>query len=318
MMDTSGLLSTLRARDVKIWIEDDRLKLNAPAGALDAGLKAALATHKEDILAHLKRAADMERASAALVPIKPEGRRRPVFAVSGHGGDVYSLLHLARALDAEQPVFGVQPPGLDGSTPLDSIAALASYEIAQIRTLQPRGPYLIAGHCAGGTIAFEVAQQLTAAGDEVAMLALIGSPYPSMFRRPAQMMVYLGRHAGVLAACSWSERQQYVMGKLQRRLETPDAPPEGSADILAARQRVEQATVAAASRYVPEPYGGEMHLFITAEAWHRPQAWRRLARMAHDHLLPGLGVDDRLLAPNVGMLAAALQRTLDGCSPAAS
>lgn len=311
MIDTATLLSTLRARDVKVAIEDGRLKLNAPAGALDADLKAALVAHKDDILAYLKRAEARLSASAEVVPIKPEGTRRPVFAVSGHGGDVYSLLHLARQLDPDQPMFGVQPPGLDGSEPLTTIEELARHEIAQIRTVEPRGPYLIAGHCAGGTIAFEVAQQLTAAGEEVALLALIGSPYPTMFRKTPQMLVYLGRHAGVLAACSWPERQAYVRSKLQRRMAEPDAPPEGSADLLAARHRVELATVAAASNYKPRPYAGEMHLFLTAETWHRPHAWRRLAHISHDHLIPGLGIDDRLLAPNVAPLAAAFQRTLD-------
>ena len=116
------------------------------------------------------------------MPIKPGGRRPPLFIVSGYRGDVFFMLPMSRQLHPEQMLLGVQPPGLDGSEPLSSVEALARFQVEQIRRFRPNGPYLIAGHCSGGTIAFEVAQQLTAAGMKVAFLALIGSPFPSAFR----------------------------------------------------------------------------------------------------------------------------------------
>ena len=120
MMDAAALLSTLRARDVRLWIEDAQLKCSAPVGALDAGLREALASRKQEIMAFLRQAEALKSGPASIVPIKPEGRRPPIFAVSGHGGDVFCLLPLARHLHAEQPVIGVQPPGLDGTEPLKS------------------------------------------------------------------------------------------------------------------------------------------------------------------------------------------------------
>src|SRR5437660_4438041 len=177
-MDTAMLFSILRERDVKLWVEEDRLRCSAPRGAIDAELRTTLTSQKKDILAFLKRVQG-KNGPSTVVPIKPGGARRPIFAVSGHGGDVFYLLGLARHLDAEQPMLCVQPPGLDGTEPLMTVEALARYEVEQIRRYQADGPYFIAGHCAGGTIAFEVAQQLTAAGQQVALLALIGSAFPT-------------------------------------------------------------------------------------------------------------------------------------------
>lgn len=309
--DTATLLSKLRARDVKVFLDGGKLKINAPIGAIDAELKADLAARKDDILAFLQHAETLQRESPFLVPIKPEGHRRPLFVLSGHGGDVYAMRPLARALHPDQPVFGVQPPGLDGSAPLTTIAELARHSIEHVKTVQPKGPYLLAGHCAGGTIAYEAAQQLTAAGERVALLGLIGAPYPVMFRKAPQMCVYVARHARALTTGSWAERAEYFRAKLNGRLAEPDAPPEGSAVALAHRAHVEATTTAAAGMYVPRPYAGELHLFMTAEGWHRPASWRRLARSAREHAIPGLGVDERLLAANVAPLAAALQRALD-------
>lgn len=302
-MDMATLFSILRERDVKLWVEEDRLKCSAPAGALGAELRTTLASRKKDILALLRRP-EGQSGPAAIVPIKPGGRRRPIFAVSGHGGDVFYLLGLARHLDAEQPMLGVQPPGLDGSEPLKTVEELARYEIEQIRRYQAQGPYLIAGHCAGGTIAFEVAQQLTAAGQQVALLALIGSAFPTMFRRRTLAWLRLRRYAKALTSAS------EFMSKLQRRLHTPDALAGVSPAVLAARRRVDSATVAAVRSYKPRPYPGHIDLFITSDNWHHPHLWRAFGGAVREHRVGDFEIDDLLLGPDVTVLAASLQDTL--------
>ena len=268
MTDTAALLSTLRTRDVRLWIEDAQLKCSAPVGALDAGLREALASRKQEIIAFLRQAEALKGGPASIVPIKPQGSRPPIFAVSGHGGDIFCFLPLARHLHPEQPVIGVQPPGLDGSTePLTSVQALARYEIEQIRCYRPDGPYMIAGHCAGGTLAFEVAQQLIAAGQEVALLALIGSPFPSMFGRASLMWVRLSSYTEALTPGGFAR-------KLQLRLERQRAEAVVGPSALTARQRVESATVAAVRSYTPRTYPGQIDLFVTADRWHRSHRWR--------------------------------------------
>jgi hypothetical protein len=50
MTETAALLSVLRERDIKLWVEHDQLKCSAPAGALDAEMRAALASRKDELL----------------------------------------------------------------------------------------------------------------------------------------------------------------------------------------------------------------------------------------------------------------------------
>jgi thioesterase domain-containing protein len=310
VMDAATLLSILRERDVRLWVEEGRLRCSAPTGALDDKMRMTLANRKEEVLAFVRRMEGMKSGPGAIVPIKPAGRRPPIFAVSGHGGDVFCLLPLARHLDEEQPVFGVQPPGLDGSKPLTSVEALARYEIEQIRRYRPQGPYLIAGHCAGGTIAFEVAQQLTAAGQQPPLLALIGSPFPSMFRHAPMMWHRVRRHARALAFGSLAARRRHIMEGLERRLRWREAQKQIGTAVLAARQRVESATLAAVRGYKPQFYPGNVDLFVTSDEWHQSHKWRAFARAVREHSLGDFEINDLLLGSHVEVLAASLRNRL--------
>jgi thioesterase domain-containing protein len=309
MMDTATLLSTLRERDVKLWVEADRIKCTAPAGALDAEMRAVLASRKQEILAFLQGADALKSTPSAIVPIKPGGRRPPLFIVSGYRGDVFFMLPMARQLDPEQPVLGVQPPGLDGSEPLASVEALARFQVEQIRRYRPNGPYLIGGHCSGGTIAFEVAQQLTAAGQQVALLALIGSPYPSAFR-PISLF------ASRLTTGSLAERKQKVIRRIRKlihppeRVPQPEVPPEVNS-MTKIDLRLEVATLAAVRAYKPRHYNGDIDQFVSGEQWHHAYRWRRVARTVRQHSVGHLDIEEILRGPEVAVLAAALQMRLD-------
>ncbi len=307
MKETTALLSTLRALDVKLWLEDGRMRCSAPMGVLTAEMRAALASRKDQIIALLTLAEARRVNPPAIVPIKPDGHRLPLFAVSGHGGDVFWLLALARLLNADQPVLGVQPPGLDGSEPLRTVEALARFEVEQIRSVQPHGPYLIAGHCAGGAIAFEVAQQLTSAGEAVALVALIGSPFPSTFRRATQLRLRLRRHLQALTTGSFLERNRYVINKLQGRLQKRDEVSAVDPSVTAARARVESATVEAVRKYVPQPYAHSIDLFVARDEWHHPDRWRAVANTSREHSVGRFYIDDLMLGSHVEVLAKALQ-----------
>ena len=308
MIDLAAFLSALRERDVRLWVEGDRLRCSAPVGALDAETQATLVSRRPEILDSLRQV-DLKRYPPTIIPIKPEGRSPPIFVVSGHGGDVFYFVTLARHLGADQPLLGVQPPGLDGGEAMKSVETLARYEVEQIRRYRPEGPYLILGHCAGGTLAFETAQQLTAAGQKVALLALLGCPFPTMFRHTPQMSFRLRRIARALTSGSLSARQRFIKSALQRRLQEPDLPGIGR-DIMAARRRVEGATLAAVRRYKPRRYSGLIDLFITSDEWHLSRQWRSVADCVREHDL-GYGINDLLLGPHVAVLAAPLQDRLN-------
>jgi amino acid adenylation domain-containing protein len=130
-------------------------------------------------LARLLHAGAIARRWSNLVPIKPSGTRPPLFALTAGDGNVVGFAPLARHLAAEQPLYAVQPSGLDGQAAMDrGIPAMATRAIEEIRLVQPRGPYLLAGRCNGATVAYEIAQQLSAAGEAVALLASLDSDPP--------------------------------------------------------------------------------------------------------------------------------------------
>ncbi|HKX42698.1 MAG TPA: amino acid adenylation domain-containing protein [Burkholderiaceae bacterium] len=117
---------------------------------------------------------DRETARDSLVPIRAGDGRPPLFLV--HDGDGETLLYrtLAHGLQAGHPVYGLQPEAGDGHAMLHTrIPDMAAHHLKKIRSAQPQGPYLIGGLCAGGVIAFEVARQLEAQGERVALLALL-------------------------------------------------------------------------------------------------------------------------------------------------
>jgi amino acid adenylation domain-containing protein len=131
-------------------------------------------------LAALLGSSAAPRRWSNLVPVKPAGTRPPLFALTAGDGNVVGFAPLARHLAADQPLYALQPSGLDGQATIDrGIAAMAASCIAELRTVQPHGPYLLAGRCNGATVAYEIAQQLRVAGEEVALLASLDSDPPN-------------------------------------------------------------------------------------------------------------------------------------------
>ncbi|MFF3334543.1 amino acid adenylation domain-containing protein [Streptomyces sp. NPDC002888] len=120
-----------------------------------------------------------------LVPIRPEGTRPPLFMVHPMGGNVLCYLRFARHLSADQPLYALQAAGADpGVAPLRSLPELAESYLAAIRRVQPHGPYTIGGWSFGGFVAFEMARQLTAAGEEVADLIVLDTVAATPGTRP--------------------------------------------------------------------------------------------------------------------------------------
>ncbi|KIN73202.1 type I polyketide synthase [Sulfitobacter guttiformis] len=116
-----------------------------------------------------------------LVPlngVKP-AKATPLFVVAGMFGNVLNLRHLALQFGAERAVYGLQARGLIGdAAPHQTVESAAADYLAEIREVQPEGPYLLSGFSGGGITAYEMARQLKAAGEEVAVLALLDTPLP--------------------------------------------------------------------------------------------------------------------------------------------
>ena len=114
-----------------------------------------------------------------LVPIQPVGSRPPLYWIPG-GRAISSLSfrEVSLLLGSDQPVYGLESRLPERGEESESIPERATQYIRQIRSLQPEGPYFLAGFCFGGLVAFEMAQQLHAEGQQVALLALVSCVLP--------------------------------------------------------------------------------------------------------------------------------------------
>ena len=102
------------------------------------------------------------------------------------GGGVASYSELAACWGGGRPLYGLQAVGLlDDREPLATVGAMAAHYLAAVRTVAPAGPFLLGGWSLGGTVAFEMAQQLRRQGEEVALLALLDAPAPAGSGAPA-------------------------------------------------------------------------------------------------------------------------------------
>jgi acyl-CoA synthetase (AMP-forming)/AMP-acid ligase II/thioesterase domain-containing protein len=129
---------------------------------------------------HLARMIDNPATSwSSLVELQAQGACPPFFLVHGVGGEVASFKELARHLAVDMPFYGIQAPhATTEGTSAPSIETIAAHYLKEVRQLQPRGPYFLGGYSMGSTIAFEMAQQLGAQAQEVAMLAIVDSTAP--------------------------------------------------------------------------------------------------------------------------------------------
>ncbi|AMR28563.1 hypothetical protein A0257_16655 [Hymenobacter psoromatis] len=149
---------------------------------------AALFTHPTVAALALLMQRDNSKAITwdSLVPIKPKGSKTPLYIVHGAGMNVLLFNALARNMDTEQPIYGLQARGLNGlDKPLDRIEDMAAHYLAAIQAQNPDGPYALAGFSFGGLIAFEMARQLLAMGKEVRFLAMFDTyAYQSNYHLP--------------------------------------------------------------------------------------------------------------------------------------
>jgi thioesterase domain-containing protein/aryl carrier-like protein len=251
----------------------------------------------------------------SLVPIQPGGSQRPFFCVSP--GATLFLADLARHLGPDQPFYGLQALGLEGEQrPLTQLEAIATHYLQEVRSLQPAGPYRLGGRCFGSLVAYEMAQQLHAQGEEVALLVflddgpepLLPAPQPPAPRGVdyyLQRLIYhLRRRQLTRALRSQSEALQqalrYLVGSAQTRR----------------MLRLEEANMAATQRYVMRPYPGRITLMRSRatvargdKRWHL--RWEELAADGLEcHVVPGTHVT-MLKEPLVAELAARLRACLE-------
>lgn len=217
-----------------------------------------------------------------LVPFWDAPHRLTLFLVHAGGGMLWNYSPLVRHLAASVPVQGLAARGLDGAEPPhDDLIEMAGDYIAEIRAAQPEGPYLLAGHSLGGVIAFEMARQLTEAGQRVALLALLDTAAPALAnprdsdgendtQRLLDMVraieAFTGTNTGLDHAALRDRDGDAQVALVVEALRTNGAlPPGESASLVTDLLRVGKAHVSARRAYRPSHSDVPITLFRARE-----------------------------------------------------
>ncbi|MCG1048400.1 non-ribosomal peptide synthetase [Mycetohabitans rhizoxinica] len=124
----------------------------------------------------VKRDGIQENSFSVLLPLKPTGSRPALFCIHPGLGLSWSYMGLSNYLHTDQPLYGVQARGLDGTSPLAStLDEMVSDYLEHIRRVQPKGPYCLLGWSFGGIVAHSMAVRLEHQGEKVALLVLLDS-----------------------------------------------------------------------------------------------------------------------------------------------
>lgn len=248
-----------------------------------------------------------------LVPIQTGGQKTPLFCVHPGGGNVLCYLRLSKAMGEDQPFYGLQAAGVDGiRASLDSVEKMAAEYVSAIRSVQPHGPYCLAGWSAGGVIAFEMAQQLTDMGEKVAYTAIIDSGILYTLEILRSMWP-ANRTGGAFEMMSQNPTQKII----DFRTCSADAKliPDEADEAQAMRiMELFQSNVRAVCLYRPRPYAGRIDLFQAADplvkSRRKPLAeWQQLCSNTHLHVVPGNHLTV-VHEPNVQELASQLNQLL--------
>ncbi len=226
------------------------------------------------------------QSHGALVLLSRGQSGAPLFLVHHVSGDITAYRDLANHLGTARSIYGVRVPELGGNgTPLDRVEAMAARYVGAIRALTPRGPYLIGGHSAGAHIAFEMAQQLRSAGEEVALLAILEADARtrSWRRRLADAVRHEVENVRSLRG---TQRGAYLWRRfaswVERWRESEFAARAARADNRE-KNAVWRAVEGAVRMYAPDPYPGAITLFRATDrrvtkTYSRTLGWGRLAR----------------------------------------
>ncbi len=213
------------------------------------------------------------------VPMQTGGSKRPFFCVHPIGGGIFCFRDLVRHLGPDQPFYGLQARELsdissDGD-PYGTLEEMAGYYVNAVRGVQPGGPYLLGGFSWGSILAFEMARQLTSAGENVPLLVIMDTPAPDIVGKIANLddttlLLIIARDLGhqrgldlpvtfdSLSGLPPEEKFNYVLNEL------------GKANILTdevsqtwLRRHIDgyRARMSAVQNYSPGIYSGRITLF---------------------------------------------------------
>lgn len=220
-----------------------------------------------------------------LAAIQKEGTKLPLFCVHGDEANYY----LSRDLGKDQPFHGFFHQGEDG-LPMryTTVEDIAAHFISELRQVRPNGPYLLCGFSFGGLVAYEMAQQLARAGEQVPFLALLDTYAPGLFN------TVMAQERPWYEPLKKAALRRAI--RFYRRRGKPLPPKLRHFHIIDTYDRATQ-------RYAIQPYDGPM-LLIKAERSPGPEhmGWKDLVPQLRVAVSPGDHFD-MIKDPNAPVLA---------------
>ncbi len=265
-----------------------------------------------------------------LTPLQPQGTLPPLFLIHPGGGSVLNYQKLVSYLGQDRPIYGLEARGFEPGQPADnSIETMAKDYLQVIKTVQPEGPYHLAGWCLGGTIAWEMAQQLTRNGEQPPRLIfmdvnslmavdqipdatdLLAELVGRHLALPSDELNGLNRH---LRTMSWEDQLTYIISEAERR--NISLSPGFGVEQLNCIVQVQTGHEQAAQTYVPQPYSGELVLLqakdgVANQADDPTLGWHDLAQQVTFDWVPGDHMSMMRDPQHVKVLAQQLQAYLN-------
>ena len=208
---------------------------------------------------------------STVVPLRNvHASRPPLFIVHGVGGNVLGFYALAKCLDESQPVYGIQAQALLPERPaVLRLEQMAAQYVKDMREVCPKGPYHLLGFSFGGLVAYEIAQQLSAAGLEVGLVGMLDTRQPEWMRgfptrgpmhrqalwRMKMLYVNTRRRKG---------RLRYLWRRLSERFQRMNymyAASKGRSEVADTVRNVREINLVAGISYKVRPYPGKVTLF---------------------------------------------------------
>lgn len=229
-------------------------------------------------LAELLRNEGWKPSWSSLVPIKLHGSNIPIFLVHGAEGNVLLYRQLSHYLDGAHPIYGLQSSGLDGKGTLDrTIEQMAARYVKEVTALRPHGPYIVGGYCMGGTVALEMAQQLTAMGKQVSLVILLETYNPALTSRatarlltPLHLVQNLWFHGANILLLDrkgirnfLSEKASITLARLKIRFQLAGLLSPDEQHTLYPHLKIKHLNDQAQLDYMPRTYRGRVVVFRT-------------------------------------------------------
>jgi thioesterase domain-containing protein/acyl carrier protein len=253
------------------------------------------------------------------------GPRTPFFLVAGMFGNVLNLRHLAHLIGPDRPFYGLQARGLYGDEPPHgTLTEAAADYIAEMKQVQPKGPYLVGGFSGGGITAYEIAHQLEEMGETVALCVLLDTPLPQRtpLERVDRLLIQLheAKRKGPAYPLIWARNR--IAWEISKRL----AKDESQGEAQFHNTEIEAAFLGAIDQYKMKPWGGRMVLFRPPLVGHwsvskgrqvnserayvlNDNGWTAFVPSVEVHEVPG-DHDSMVLEPNVRSLAGLMRRAI--------